>query len=140
MTHTDTVVVDANLVMYAATTPRGFAPFSGRRLVGPPLLASEFRAVLHLALWAGRIHQGNAGRAFDAVFRNGSVEFIDHPSLGDEAWRIADEMGWGRTYDAEYLALAHLLDCNLVTSDLRLRRGAERTGRVLTPDELLAGP
>jgi hypothetical protein len=25
--------------------------------------------------------------------------------LSDEAWRIADRLGWAKTYDAEYLAL-----------------------------------
>jgi hypothetical protein len=38
--------------------------------------------------------------------------------------------------DAEYLALAHLLDCRLVTLDARLRRGAARLGFVVTPLEL----
>lgn len=50
--------------------------------------------------------------------------------------RIASELGWAKTYDAEYLALARLLDTRVVTLDLRLRRGAERLGLVVTPDEL----
>ena len=48
----------------------------------------------------------------------------------------ADEMGWARTYDAEYVALARLLDCRLVTLDSRLRRGADRLGLVVSPTEL----
>jgi predicted nucleic acid-binding protein len=45
-------------------------------------------------------------------------------------------MGWAKTYDAEYLALARLLGCRVVTLDLRLRRGADRLGLVVTPGEL----
>jgi predicted nucleic acid-binding protein len=56
--------------------------------------------------------------------------------LGAEAWRVADELGWARTYDAEYLALARLSGCRVVTADARLRRGADRTGLVVGPDEL----
>jgi predicted nucleic acid-binding protein len=50
--------------------------------------------------------------------------------LGAEAWRIADSFGWSKTYDAEYLALALLLDAVLVTLDRRLQRAAERLGLV----------
>jgi predicted nucleic acid-binding protein len=56
--------------------------------------------------------------------------------LGGEAWRIAEEMGWAKTYDAEYLALARLLDGHVVTLDARLRSGADRLGLVIGPDEI----
>jgi hypothetical protein len=58
------------------------------------------------------------------------------PELTITAVRIASELGWAKTYDAEYLALARLLDTRVVTLDLRLRRGAERLSLVVTPDEL----
>ena len=56
--------------------------------------------------------------------------------LGLEAWNIADEPRMGKTYDAEYVALARLLRCRLVTVDLRLRRGAGRLGFVVLPTEV----
>lgn len=52
------------------------------------------------------------------------------------AWQIAEDFGWAKTYDAEYVALAKELDCRLVTFDGRLRRGANRLGFVVTPAEL----
>jgi hypothetical protein len=62
---------------------------------------------------------------------------IEQPSnLSREAWRIADEFGWAKTYDAEYVALAKMKECRLVTVDGRLRRGADRLGFVVTPAEL----
>jgi predicted nucleic acid-binding protein len=48
------------------------------------------------------------------------------------AWSIADDLGWAKTYDAEYLALASLLRSGLVTLDRRLRSAAERLG-IATP-------
>jgi predicted nucleic acid-binding protein len=51
-----------------------------------------------------------------------------HRHLGREAWRISDEFGWAKTYDAEYLALAILLNAKLVTFDRRMARAAERLG------------
>jgi hypothetical protein len=65
------------------------------------------------------------------------VERIDHPDLHMETWRITVEFGWTKTYDAEYVALARILDCQLVTLDMRLHRGTKRLGFVITPDELI---
>ena len=56
--------------------------------------------------------------------------------LGGEAWRLADEFGWAKTYDAEYVALAQLLRCRLVTLDAALRRSTARLGFVVSPTEL----
>jgi hypothetical protein len=50
--------------------------------------------------------------------------------------RVADELGWAKTYDANYIAPARLLDARVVTLDARLRRGAGRTGLVIGPDEV----
>ncbi len=78
-----------------------------------------------------------AGQALKR-FVSGEIKVTErrHDRLSLEAWRIAGEFGWAKTYDAEYLALAHLLDCRLVTLDARLRRGADRLGFVVTPLEL----
>lgn len=73
-----------------------------------------------------------AHAALDAV----RIERRDDRRVGPGAWRIADALGWAKTYDAEYVALAELLGCRLVTLDARLRRGADRLGFVITVDEL----
>jgi predicted nucleic acid-binding protein len=44
------------------------------------------------------------------------------------AWRLSNELGWAKTYDAECLALASTLRCDLATLDLGLRAGAQRVG------------
>ena len=56
-----------------------------------------------------------------------------HARLGREAWAIADELGWTKTYDAEYLALARVLEAPLATLDRRLARAAARVGVELDP-------
>ncbi len=60
-----------------------------------------------------------------------------HPDdLIDEARRIAKAFGWAKTYDAEYLALAKILGCRLVTLDGPLWRRTNQLGFVVTPEEL----
>jgi predicted nucleic acid-binding protein len=57
-------------------------------------------------------------------------------ALYTEAWRVAADLGWAKTHDAEYVALARLLDCRLLTRDERLRRSATRLVEVIGPLEL----
>jgi len=64
------------------------------------------------------------------------IERVAPSRLQEEAWAVADEFGWAKTYDANYVALARLLDCRLVTLDARLRRGTARLGFVVGPTEL----
>lgn len=130
-----TLVLDSNVVLRACAAVDGFAFFGGEELVAPPLMWSEARSSLHEAVWRREVARRHAaetlGRLHDAPVRARS-----HPRLGDTAWRLADELGWAKTYDAEYVALAELLRCRLVTLDARLRRGADRLGSIVSPTEL----
>ena len=49
---------------------------------------------------------------------------------------MADRLGWAKTYDAAYVALAAALDCPLVTLDARLKRRASAVMTVIGPTEL----
>lgn len=104
-------------------------------LVAPSLLWSEVRSVLHEALWRGDVSEDLARRSLDSLGASGIRE-RGHRRLGETAWRIANDLGHAKTYDAEYLALAELLGCRFVTLDARLRRSAGRLGYVIGPDEL----
>ena len=96
---------------------------------------AETRSALHEAIWRGEAAVEDAEAALDALERL-PVASRNPRRLGRVAWRIADQLGWAKTCDAEYLALAELLRCRVVTVDYRLRRGADRLGLVVLPTEL----
>jgi predicted nucleic acid-binding protein len=96
---------------------------------------SEVRSGLHEGVWRGDFDRTEAEAAHRRL-EEAPVHSIADIRVGVEAWRIADELGWAKTYDAEYLALAQILGCRLVTLDARLRRGADRLGFVISPTEL----
>lgn len=129
------LVLDANVVIPACTVEAGFRPFGRERLVAPPFMWAEARSSLHEAVWRGELDPDEGRRALRRLQR-GPVKAEAHPELGEEAWRLADELGFAKTYDAEYLALAKLLGCRLVTLDARLRRATDRLGFVVGPTEL----
>jgi predicted nucleic acid-binding protein len=64
------------------------------------------------------------------------IEIRSPAELVDAAWDVADDLGWAKTYDAHYVALAKLERCRLVTLDERLIRGTARFGTVVRPSEL----
>lgn len=131
------LVVDSNVTLALCQRDEGFADLGDPDLFAPPFMWAEVRSGLHEAVMRG---------AASRVLASGIIERLDlgtvtprsHPELGARAWRIADDFGWYTTYDAEYVALADLLGCRLVTLDMRLRRGAQRLGFVVTPTELLS--
>jgi predicted nucleic acid-binding protein len=55
--------------------------------------------------------------------------------LGEQPGKSPSSSDTGRTYDAEYVALAQILGC-LVTLDDSLCRGSDRLGFVVSPVEL----
>jgi len=104
-------------------------------LVAPALLWSEFRSAAQEAAWRGEITSARRDLLLERLAAS-PVQERRHPAHGAETTRIADQLGWAKTCDAEYVALASLLECRLVTLDGRLRRGADRLGLVVTPAEL----
>ena len=128
------LVVDATVALAAAGSDNGLDYFDDE-LVAPPLMWSESRSVLHEMAWRGEIDPEDAMTTRVRLERS-RIRRRDPAKLGAEAWHLANQLGWAKTYDAEYVALAGLLKCRLVTLDARLRRGAARLGYVVGPDEL----
>jgi predicted nucleic acid-binding protein len=129
------LVVDASLVVEWSIAEGELDQLLADELCAPSVMWSETQSALHELAWRGHLDAETTHRARSRLKRV-AVKRRTHPQLADEAWRIADELGWAKTYDAEYVALASLLGCRLVTVDGRLRRGAERLGFVVGPTEL----
>lgn len=129
------LVIDASAAHNASLAEHGFAFYRREELVAPPLLWSEVRSGLHEAVWRGDLAREHALVALD-VLAKAPIRVATDRRLALEAWRVADELGWAKTYDAEYVALARLLSCRLVTVDDRMRRATVRFGYVIGPEEL----
>jgi predicted nucleic acid-binding protein len=129
------LVVDSAIVVTACLSSAGLEPYANQHLVAPALMWSETTSVLHELRWRRQITDQLATDAF-ARLRNAPVAARTHKRLREEAWKIADGFGWAKTYDAEYVALAHLLRCRLFTIDARLKRTAASVVTVVGPTEL----
>ena len=128
------LVVDAALVVTACLSESGLEPLAKEQLVAPYLMWSEATSVLHELRFRKEISAQLAVIALERLNR-ADVSPRRPKGLVDEAWRIADRLGWAKTYDAEYLALARLLRCRLMTTDAKLRSAGSRVVAVIGPAE-----
>jgi predicted nucleic acid-binding protein len=130
------LVVDANVAVKACLSSSGFEYLTAHGLLcGPRLLWSEASSSLCELRWRGEIAAETAREALDR-FLTGPIEPIWSDELLIAATEIATKLGWAKTYDAEYVALARFLDAPLVTLDARLMRGAATLARIIAPTEL----
>jgi predicted nucleic acid-binding protein len=129
------LVVDASVAVAACHTPVGFASLRGHKLLAPQLMMTEASSALHEMAWRGDITKPRANTMLERLLK-APVEIRMPDELIQAAWNVADELGWAKTYDAHYVALAQLLKCRLVTIDERLLRGVARLKIAVRPREL----
>ena len=94
---------------------------AGHQLVAPTLVRSQALAALYEASRRGEI---SAADGLERVTRINSlkVRFLGDKVLQRTAWRVADQLGWETTSDAEFVALTQLQADAFVTSDADLAR------------------
>jgi predicted nucleic acid-binding protein len=129
------LVVDATVAFDAAFDPIVFDRIEPLEPVGPPLLWSETTAALRQAAFRGSLAEDEASTALSR-FLSCPIERRSPRRLYLAAWEVAAQLGWAKTYDAEYVALARLLDCPLLTKDGRLQRRAARLAEIIGPTQL----
>ena len=105
------------------------------KLVAPTLVRSQALSALYEAARRGEI---SAAEGRERVVRINSlkVRFLGDKVLQQQAWKVAEQLGWETTYDAEYVALTQLQADAFVTSDRELARTVARLVETQTVDAL----
>lgn len=89
------------------------------QIVAPPLFFAEVTSVLRESVYFGRVPPAEAEHNF-TDFLDLGVKSIELPDLQPRAWALAKQYNRPRAYDAQYLAVASALGCDLWTGDRRL--------------------
>lgn len=92
----------------------------GKNLCAPHLMPVEAANILRRAALAGDIGQETAALAHHELVSL-QLELFCYEALADRAWALRANV---TAYDACYVALAEMLDCELVTLDRALSRAA----------------
>lgn len=130
------LVIDASAALYLLASADGMEPLVSLEVAAPALLWSDVTSVLNEMRWRGEVSEALARSAFERLLAAPIARRAD-AGLYTQAREVARELGWARTYDAEYVSLARILDAPLLSRDERLRRGAGRLVTVVGPDEVI---
>jgi predicted nucleic acid-binding protein len=113
------IVVDASAALSALLNAGpARSALTSEQLHAPHLIDSEVANGLRRMVAAERLAAGSGWIALDVFRRLGMTRYPVF-SLLDRVWELRDNLS---AYDASYVALAELLNCNLLTADGRLSR------------------
>ncbi len=127
-------MIDASVVTAVCLTAGGF-DLVPDDLQAPILLRSETLAAIQGMQWREEISSDLAEIAV-ARLLEAPIRFVRRSEVLSEARRLALSLGWAKTYDAEYVALARLSHEPLLTIDARLARRVGDLVEVRTPADL----
>jgi predicted nucleic acid-binding protein len=106
------------------------------QLLAPTLARSQMLALLYRAVRRGEMTKKDADRQLNYV-RGLRIRLLGDRVLQNVAWKIADQLGWPDTFDAEYVALTQLQADAFITLDTELAR-AVRALVMIAPIEALS--
>jgi predicted nucleic acid-binding protein len=113
------IVVDASAALSALLNAGSArSALASEQLHAPHLIDSEVANGLRRMVAAEQLAADSGWTALDVFRRLGMTRYPVF-SLLDRVWELRDNLS---AYDASYVALAELLDCNLLTADARLSR------------------
>ncbi|WP_445165429.1 type II toxin-antitoxin system VapC family toxin [Mycolicibacterium sp. Dal123E01] len=127
-------VIDAQVAIDLATN--GATIPTQHSLTAPGLLRSQALALVYGSVHRGEIDQRAGRRLLDDI-RGLRIRLLGDRSLQDTAWRVAAEMNWPDTYQAEYIALTQLQGDALVTADKNLAAAARKFVAIASPADIL---
>lgn len=126
-------VIDADTLLRIAAGEIEVA--AEHKLVAPTLVRSQALAALYQAARRGEISDAEG---LERVTRINSlkIRFLGDKVLQRTAWKVAEELGWETTFDAEFVALTQLQADALIMSNGDLARAASRLVETATIDAL----
>ena len=126
-----TLVVDASAATALCLTADGF-DLVADDLIAPVLLRSEVLSAIRGLEWRKDISNDLANLAVERLLDD-PVRLVSRKEVWAEARHLAVRLGWAKTYDAEYVALARLEGQPLLTLDARLARRVETLVEIRFP-------
>jgi predicted nucleic acid-binding protein len=109
-------VIDSGTTLHLASASVEVSP--DHKLHAPTLWRSETLSALYEAVRQGEIAT-EVAREQLAYINRMKIRLLGDAVLRRRAWDVAEQLDLATTYEAEYVALAQLQKCTLVSTDQR---------------------
>jgi predicted nucleic acid-binding protein len=108
------------------------------QVLAPTLVRSQLLSLIYQAVRREELSKKDAERHLDH-FRGLPIRLLGDRVLQGVAWKVADQLGWPDTFDAEYVALTQLQADAFITLDERLAHAVRDLVVVAPIDALFRG-
>ena len=105
------------------------------QLLAPTLVRSQILSLLYQAVRREELGKKDAEQRLDYL-RGLRIRLLGDRVLQGTAWKVADQLGWADTFDAEYVALTQLQADAFITLDDRLADAVRDLVEVASIDAL----
>ena len=105
------------------------------QVLAPTLLRSQLLTLLYQAVRSGEMTKKDAERRLNYV-RGLRIRLLGDRVLQNVAWKVADQLGWPDTFDAEYVALTQLQADAFITLDAELAHAVKDLVRIAPMEAL----
>lgn len=105
------------------------------QILAPTLVRSQILSLLYQAVRRGEMTKKDADQQLNYL-RGLRIRLLGDRVLQNVAWKVADQLGWADTFDAEYVALTQLQADALITLDDRLAHAVKGLVVVASIDAL----
>ena len=105
------------------------------QILAPTLVRSQILSLLYQAVRRGEMTKKDADQQLNYL-RGLRIRLLGDRVLQNVAWKVADQLGWADTFDAEYVALTQLQADALITLDDRLAHAVKDLVEVASIDSL----
>jgi len=126
-------VIDAQVAIDLAAGGAAIPP--EHSLVAPTLMRSQALALVYESVRRREFDERTGRQVLDGI-RKLRIRFLGDRSLQDRVWRIATELNWPDTYQAEYIALTQLQADALATADIKLAAAARAFVETVSPADI----
>lgn len=115
-------VIDSYALLELAASELEVSP--NHELLAPTLIRSQMLSMIYAAVRNGHVTAAEAKERLDRIGKM-KIRLLGDAVLRRQAWKVAEQLDWESTYEAEYIALTQLQGDAFITLNPDLAKAVQ---------------